>query len=79
LRFLLAAEDMGDQIATASDAHLVEDRLQMVFDRVRRHAEFDTDLVGGGPTDHEQRDIAFAWGSQPPAVLGTRTVGVAPG
>jgi hypothetical protein len=46
---LLAGEDVGDQIAAAAYADLVEDRLRVVFDGVGRQVQFGRDRLGGAP------------------------------
>ena len=59
---VLVEVDPRDQLAAAAHVGLVEDRLQVVLDGVRRHVQRRRDLLGVDALQHQPGDVALAAG-----------------
>lgn len=58
----MVEDQPGDQAASGTGARLGEDRLQVVLDSLRRHAQPAGDLLGGQTLCHQLGDTALAVG-----------------
>ena len=61
-RQVVTAEDRSDELATAVDAELVKDCLQVILNSVFRDMQRMSDLGRGTAAGDQQRNLAFAFG-----------------
>ena len=59
-RRVVPGEDVGHQLAAATDADLVEDRLEVLLDGQRGDAQLRRDLLGGAAGQDEGGDGPLA-------------------